>query len=91
MKIYPKSYEIPTEKAAPIANDPAAVAAVRARVKALLASMNKGADMDHFVSILGNEGLLSGIVDIYAVLSDGGSDWQVPIAAVEPEPKIVEK
>ena len=91
MKIYPKNYEIPTEKPAPVANDPAAVAKVRARVKALLAEMGKGADVDHFVSVLAKEGLLAGIVDIYAVLTDGGSDWQVPVEAPEPEPKIVEK
>lgn len=91
MKIYPIEYVIKEEKAAPIANDPVAVTKVRARVKALLSDMGKGADVDHFVSVLGKEGLLSGIVDIYAVLAEGKSDWQVPVAAVEAEPVAVEK
>jgi hypothetical protein len=38
-----------------------------------------------------SRGLLSGIVDIYAILADGKTDWQVPVAAVEPELVAVEK
>lgn len=90
MKIYPKEYAVKDPKETPVANDPAAVAKARAEVKAELARMGKGGDVDHFVSVLSAKGLLAGIVDVYAVLLDGGTDWQVP-AAVEPEPKIVEK
>lgn len=90
MKIYPKEYEIPTEKPKPAVNDPAAVAKARARIKTEMAQ-GKPADADHLVSILAKEGLLSGLVDVYAVIGDGGADWQVEAVAVEPEPKIVEK
>lgn len=93
MKIYPIDYIVKDAKAAPTENDPVAVAAVRAFVKAEMTKTKKGGDVDHYVGLLAEKGLLAGIVDIYAVLKDGKSDWQVPeAAAAEPVVgEIVEK
>jgi hypothetical protein len=92
MKIYPIDYELKDDTTtAPTKSDPVAVAKVRAAVKAEVARLGKPADADHYVAMLASRGLLSGIVDIYAILADGKTDWQVPVAAVEPELVAVEK
>lgn len=94
MKIYPIDYELKDDTTtAPTKSDPVAVAKVRAAVKAEVARLGKPADADHYVAMLASRGLLSGLVDVYAVIADGGADWQVEAVAVEAkvEPKIVEK
>ena len=89
MKIYPNDYVIQAEKPAPAGNDPAAVAKARARIKVEMGK-DKPCHEDHLVSVLSAEGLLSGLVDVYAVIRDGGADWKVEVVEAVEEPEVIE-